>query len=53
MKMGGPPSKANYSVLTDREKYREGKAKSTPMRGVKEFLKPYAYKQWESFFRRG
>ena len=53
LKMGGPPSKANYSVLTDREEYREGKAKSTPMRGVKEFLKPYAYKQWESYFRVG
>ena len=24
--------------------YREGKVKSTPSRGVKEFLKPYAYK---------
>jgi hypothetical protein len=27
--------------------YREGKVKSTPMRGVKENLKPYAYKQSE------
>ena len=27
--------------------YREGKVKSTPMRGVKKFLKPDAYKQWE------
>jgi hypothetical protein len=27
--------------------YREGKVKSTPMRGVKEFLKPDAYKQSE------
>ncbi len=27
--------------------YREGKVKSTPVRGVKEYLKPYAYKQWE------
>ena len=26
-------------------KYREGKVKSTPKRGVKETLKPYAYKQ--------
>ena len=25
-------------------KYREGKVKSTPSRGVKEFLKPCAYK---------
>ena len=28
-------------------KYREGKVKSTPTRGVKQFLKPDAYKQWE------
>jgi len=27
--------------------YREGKVKSTPMRGVKETLKPNAYKQWK------
>ena len=30
--------------------YREGKVKSTPMRGVKEFLKPDAYKQSERVF---
>lgn len=28
-------------------KYREGKVKSTPIRGVKENLKPNAYKQSE------
>ena len=28
-------------------KYREGKVKRTPVRGVKEDLKPCAYKQWE------
>ena len=27
--------------------YREGKVKSTPNRGVKESLKPYAYKRSE------
>jgi hypothetical protein len=32
--------------------YREGKVKSTPMRGVKEILKPDAYKQWEGVRRR-
>ena len=31
--------------------YREGKVKSTPVRGVKEYLKPYAYKQWEGYIR--
>ena len=30
--------------------YREGKVKSTPVRGVKEYLKPYAYKQWEGVY---
>ena len=28
-------------------KYREGKVKSTPNRGVKKYLKPYAYKRSE------
>ena len=32
--------------------YREGKVKSTPVRGVKKYLKPYAYKQWEGYGRR-
>ena len=32
--------------------YREGKVKRTPVRGVKEYLKPYAYKQWEGVYRR-
>ena len=31
--------------------YREGKVKSTPVRGVKEYLKPCAYKQWEGYAR--
>ena len=31
--------------------YREGKVKSTPVRGVKKYLKPYAYKQWEGVGR--
>ena len=29
--------------------YREGKVKRTPVRGVKEYLKPYTYKQWEGY----
>ena len=27
--------------------YREGKVKSTPVRGVKEYLKPFAYNLWK------
>ena len=33
--------------------YREGKVKRTPVRGVKEYLKPCAYKQWERYARKG
>src|SRR6516165_1811853 len=33
--------------------YREGKVKSTPTRGVKQFLKPDAYQQWEPAHRAG
>ena len=29
--------------------YREGKVKSTPVRGVKEYLKPFTYKLWEGY----
>ena len=47
LNVGGPPSKPKYSSVTDSEEYREGKVKSTPMRGVKQTLKPNAYKQWE------
>ena len=29
-KTGGPPPKAKYYLVTDREQYREGKVKITP-----------------------
>jgi hypothetical protein len=29
--------------------YREGKVKSTPVRGVKKYLKPCIYKQWKRY----
>ena len=32
--------------------YREGKVKSTPVRGVKEYLKPCIYKQWKHYGRK-
>ena len=47
MNQPGPPGKAKYSCVSDSEKYREGKVKRTPARGVKENVKPLAYKQWE------
>ena len=46
-KLGGPPSKAKYSWRPIVNEYREGKVKSTPVRGVKQYLKPRAYKQSE------
>ncbi len=32
--------------------YREGKVKRTPVRGVKEYLNPSIYKQWNHHVRR-
>ena len=43
----GPSRKAKYSLVTDREQYCEGKVKRTSNRGVKETLKPCAYKRSE------
>ena len=37
----------NTSLRPTVNQYREGKVKSTPVRGVKEYLKPCAYKQWK------
>ena len=48
-KQGGPSSKAKYLPATDSVQYREGKVKSTPVRGVKEYLKPYVYKLWKGY----
>ena len=45
MKLGSPLPKAKHTQRPIEDKYREGKVKSTPIRGVKQNLKPYAYKQ--------
>ena len=37
---------------TDSAEYREGKVKSTPVRGVKENLKPHVYNLWEGYVRK-
>ena len=39
-KPGRPRSKAKYWIRPIAQEYREGKAKRTPARGVKENLKP-------------
>ena len=46
-KLGRPRSKAKYPKRPIVNEYREGKVKSTPVRGVKENLKPVAHKQSE------
>ena len=40
----GPPRNPKYYPVTDSIQYREGKVKRTPIRGVKENLKPCVYK---------
>ena len=44
-KSGGPPSKPKYYLMTDRGAVPSGKGEKNPGRGVKEYLKPCAYKQ--------
>ena len=46
-KQGGPPSKPKYYLMTDRGAVPGGKGEKDPGRGVKENLKPCAYKQSE------
>ncbi len=41
-KRGGPPPKAKHPRRPIANQYREGMVKSTPLRGVKESLKPCA-----------
>ena len=46
-KLGGPPSKPKYYLVTDRGAVPGGKGEKDPGRGVKQYLKPCAYKQIE------
>ena len=46
-KRGGPPPKAKYPTRPIVDEYREGQVKSTPVRGVKEILKPCASRRSE------
>ena len=45
--MGGPPSKAKYSLSTDSEPVRRLKDEKHPDKGSEKYLKPNAYKRWE------
>ena len=51
--LGGPSSKAKHYSSTDSELVPRGKGEKNPGRGVKENLKPCAYKQWEHYARKG
>ena len=47
---GGPPPKAEYSSATDSEPVARAKmVKSTPVRGVKQSLKPHTYILWKPY----
>ncbi len=50
VKLGGPPSKAKYSSTTDSEPVRRLNDEKHPDKGSEKYLKPYAYKLWESRF---
>ena len=47
--MGGPPSKAKYSLTTDSEPVRRLNDEKHPDKGSEKYLKPSAYKLWELF----
>ena len=49
-KLGGPPSNPEYSPVTDSAPVPRGKGEKHPGRGVKQYLKPPAYKQSEHLF---
>ena len=47
MKLGGPPPKAKYSLVTDSEEVRRLKVEKFPDKGSEKNLKPHAYKRSE------
>ena len=47
LKIGGPPPKAKYSLLTDSEPVPGGKGEKHPDEGSEIDLKPNAYNQLE------
>jgi hypothetical protein len=46
---GDHPPRLNTPLRPIVNQYREGKVKSTPVRGVKKYLKPSTYKQWKGY----
>ena len=51
-KLGGPPSKAKYSSMTDSEPVPRGKGEKNPYEGSPKILKPHVYKQFEDYAAR-
>ncbi len=49
LNMGGPPSKAKYSLTTDSESVRRLNVEKFPDEGIERDLKPCAYKRSEPF----
>ena len=47
--LGGPSSKAKYSLTTDSEQVPRGKGEKNPDEGSEKNLKSYAYNQWEGY----
>ena len=49
LKLGGPPPKAKYSLMTDSEPVPRGKGEKNPIEGSEKNLKPAAYKRSEAY----
>ena len=49
LNLGGPPSKAKYSSMTDSEQVPRGKGEKDPGRGSERDLKSAAYKRSEAY----
>lgn len=47
-KIRGPPRKTKYSSTTDSEPVRRLNDEKHPDKGSEKYLKPFAYKRWES-----
>ena len=49
VKLGGPPSKAKYSITTDSEPVRRLNDEKNPYSGSEKYLKPCTYKLSEPY----
>ena len=49
LNLGGPPSKAKHSSMTDSEPVPRGKGEKNPDEGSEKNLKPTAYKRSKAY----